>query len=271
MKRLLPFLFAIFTATASRAALVYVGGTTGFGNDSNFSIDLTALTGGIASAPATGDIVIVVDSFVSVGDYNAGVLTDGYTELTDLYANDSWDSNLAVSWKIMGATPDTTVSCVAGASRGSVGLVQVWRNVDQVTPIDSVIGTATGINGGFPDGPATTPVTSGAVVITAGMRTGAIGDASVTAPSGYGNLVQKTYISTLGTTAGIASKIWSGSGAEDPGVWSDWYDEGANILACSWAAVTLALRPAAGDAVPSEDLGINNFPCKKRKNKGCKE
>jgi hypothetical protein len=243
----------------ARAAtgLQYVGGAEGAGTSAAFNVSLTALTGGAASAAAAGDLVIVSDGFVSIADGNPGVGTAGYTEIADLYKSDSNDANLSVNWKIMGGTPDTTVSCNgSGVSTNvSVCAVQVWRNVNQTTPLDVTSTTATAANTGVPNGPAITPVTSGAQVVTVGGGTSDSAITDVTAPTGYGNLVSANPASDPGLTfrIGVASKAWSGSGAEDPAAWGGFDTSNVN----SWAAVTLAIRPATTFLGNDTDPGIN--------------
>jgi hypothetical protein len=225
--------------------LSYVGGNSAAGSNAAFSVSLTALTGGSGSTAQAGDIVIVVSGWSGTVDGNPGIATAGYTEVSDLYANDTRDANLSVSYKIMGATPDTTVSVngsggTAGAN-GSVAVVHVWRGVDTVTPMDVSATTATGTNAATIDNASITPVTAGAIVLAAGLSTAAAsaGDTSFTAPTGYSNAVMKNGNGTsLSVQAGIASKSWS-SGAENPAAWSNITTSTSD----SWAAVTLALRP----------------------------
>lgn len=223
--------------------LTYVGGTSGSNNDgSNYAVSLTSLTGGAGSAPIAGDLVIVATGFAGTSDSNPGVTTSGYTELTDLYSDDSNDSNFSVNWKIMSVSPDTSVTAISGVStHAGVTVIQVWRNADSVTPIDVTTTTATGTNGRDFDSPEITPVTSGAVVLSMG---GAAHSASVTTtltsePTGYSNVV---FLAKSGTnqsfTAGLASKAWT-SGAEDPAAW----DISGNSNSDAWCAATVVLRP----------------------------
>jgi hypothetical protein len=187
------------------------------------------------------DIVIVAFGATDNADRNLAVSTSGYAELTELYANATYDANFIVAWKRMGATPDTEVACtsdVGSASAGVVGIAYVLRGVNTTTAIDVTTTTATGTGSMTPDGPGITPVTAGALVVVCGY--GAyVNDAAVTAPSGYSNHEQDTAGSTWGGFVAVASKAWSGSGEEDPAAWTD-------VLAASsgsWCAVTVALRP----------------------------
>jgi hypothetical protein len=229
-------------------AITYVGGTTGNStspSSADYAVSLTSLSGGVASAPATGDIVIVCTSNCRTTDVDVGVSTAGYTELCDLFeGNDDRKTNMAVSYKIMGVSPDTSVTCIGSGSADYCGTasIQVWRSIDQTTPIDVTITTATGINTGNANSPTITPVTSGAVVLSlAGIGSDITLFSSITEPSGYSNKVAINSEGSgydHGSTCGIASKVWSGSGAEDPGAWT----VVTSATSMSWCAATVVLR-----------------------------
>lgn len=231
-----------FAPESSQAALQYVGGASATGTGATYNVSLTGLSGGIGSSAAAGDLVIVVTGWASAADGDPGVTTAGYTEVYDLFGNDTRDANLSVNWKIMSGTPDTsvTVSGFNNAANGGATVVHVWRGADQTTPMDvAAPAGATGNNGALPDSPAITPVTSGAYVLTVGLGTGAAAPTVFTAPSGYVNAVSAAGAgSTMGAVAAIASVAWAG-GAVDPGAWT-----GTTGTTDSRAAGTLALRPA---------------------------
>lgn len=226
----------------TEAAISYVGGAEASGNIIGYDVSLTGLTGGSGSAAAAGDLVIVSTGWVGTADGNPGVSTAGYTEITDLHANDTRDAEFSVNWKVMGSSPDTTVSCNGSglATNGAVCVVHVWRGVNITTPMDVTETETSGINAATPNSPSITPVTSGAIVISTGLATGAANDTSVTAPTGYGNQVDISVDPGNAAIVGIASKAWSGSGAEDPAAWTNFTTSTSD----SWAANTLALRPA---------------------------
>ena len=114
----------------AHAALTLVGVASSTGASANFALSLTALQGGIGSAPIEGDLVIVTTGFGGTANLDPGVTTAGYTEEADLYGNDQTDdANLSVDWKIMGAVPDTTVTCLGStvSTNGAGCVVHVWR------------------------------------------------------------------------------------------------------------------------------------------------
>lgn len=236
-------------------ALTYIGGAEASGNSVSFNLSLTGL------ALQQGDLVIVSTGFVHTSNRDPGVSTAGYTEVADLYANDTRDANLSVNWKLMGTVPDTAVACNGSgtATNGAVAVAHVWRNVDQTNPMDVPATTLTGTNASPPNSPAITPITAGTVVIATGLGTGTAADSSVTAPTGYINQVDISIDSGNAATIGIASKAWI-SGTEDAAAWTTW----TTATSDSWCAVSLAIRPyvnqspIASQIAPTDGQVIEN-------------
>ncbi len=228
-------------------AIQYVGRALGVVNSTasaTYNFSLTSLTGGIGTAPQAGDLIVVYSGFPQASDLNPGVTTAGYTEVADLYANDTRDANLSVSYRVAdGSETSITVTGSNSASYGSATLVAVFRGVDTTTPLDATTTTATGTNAGLANGPAITPVTPGAWVITGGLQTGdTTPSVAFTGPSGFTEIGQ---VGATGTTSGPRIGVyyksgWS-SGAVDPTAWAG----GESTTSDSWGAATLALRPAA--------------------------
>lgn len=222
-------------------ALSFVGYNSASGNSADLNISLTALTGGSGSTALEGDIVIAANGIVTNAGGVAGITTSGYTSIVAVSVVDTNRTGLAVAYKVMGATPDTTVTVKGSgdATRAANGVVHVWRNINS-TPIDVTTTTATGTNSGVPNPPSITPTTSGAIVVVVGASAQNSGG-TPSAPTGYTNL--KGSSSDPGGTAGllgIASKAWT-SGAEDPGTFGGFESHTAD----SWCAASIALRPAA--------------------------
>lgn len=239
---LATFLKGATAAAPAPAGIQYVGGhVEGFaGTTSNVTIFIDDLLGGLASAPAAGDLVIVY--FATGSSVNRDLVVSGYTEIVELYSNDGGDTNLAVAYKFMGGTPDVSFTLTGGtfstADAGAVA-VQVWRGVNSVTPLDVTQTTATGINSVLCNPPAITPTTSGAVIVSggAGAHNRSAGTFSSSNLTGF--------ISALGDdntdlTIGLGYHVWT-SGAFDPAAFTFSSTDSTNF---SWAAVTLALRPA---------------------------
>lgn len=237
-------------------AIQYVGGTTKNRIDGGFggaTISLTSLTGGIASAPSAGDIVIVVYSVGSTSDLSIGVTTSGYTEIVELYRDaPTVDTNLSVSWKRMGSTPDTSVSVTvpASAADGSSVCVQVYRGVDATTPFDVTATTQTD-PGTSPNPPEITPVTSGALILAAGAC-GFYGTGMTFTASYLSNFIQIYGDDTNDTCAGIGNVAWT-SGPYNPAAWT----ASSSPVGSSAAAVTMALRPQTTASISVSVTGVS--------------
>ena len=236
-------------------ALSYVGGTSGLGTGSSYGIDLTSLTGGIASSPAAGDIVIVVTGWGSTSNDTPGVSSVGWTEIGNYYQSDARDANLSIAYKIMGGTPDTSVTVFGSgnANYGGATAVHVWRGVDPSTPLDVLTTAAGGNNNARPDSPPITPLAIGAIVLSAGLGTGDTTPQAFTAPTGFTNTVSKTGDgSSIGAIACVASYNWV-SGAYNPSAWTG----GESTINDSWRAASIVLRPYIHSPSPSASPSIS--------------
>jgi hypothetical protein len=228
--------------TAPAAGIEYVGGyTLGFaGSASNITITFGGnLTGGIASSASEGDLVIVYFGTGSGSDRN--LVVAGYTEIAELYSNDTYAANLAVAYKFMGETPDTNFVLTGGtrstADAGAV-VVHVFRNVDPFVPTDVTSTTATGTNSVLCNPPAITPSTAGAVVVSGGAGAHTRGDRAFSS-SDLTAFLSSGEDDTNDVTVGAGYVEWT-SGAVDPAAFTF---SNTNSTSYSWAAVTLVLRP----------------------------
>ena len=189
--------------------------------------------------------MVVIDAFSTSTDRDPGVGTAGYTEMTDLFVSDNNSVNFSVSYKLMGATPDTTVSCngnVSSPTFGSACVVYVWRGVNPVTPMDVASTTATSASSASPNCASITPVTTGAVVMcTSAMASANVSTASTSpaTPAGIGGSTWAAVDPGSAITAMAVYGNWS-SGAYDPAAWTI---TAGTASQDSWAALTLALRP----------------------------
>ena len=143
----LVFVFLFFEIENAQAAVSFVGSAenSSVGN-TDTTVDLTTITG-----LAQDDLVIVTGGIGDDDNVNHDVIvnTTGYTEVADLFADDTDDANVAVWYKFMGATPDTSV-VVEGSTGGTDSsiavVVMVFRGVNTTTPMDVTPTTVTGIN-----------------------------------------------------------------------------------------------------------------------------
>lgn len=203
-------------------AIAYVGGqVAGRTNPSAALLVTFALTGGLASTPAAGDLVVVTCVTGSAAGNPAMAVTTptGYTALGQLnQAGVTNDTSMNVSYKRMGSTPDANVT-IPGTTNNAWGSIfdsGIQRcgcfNTDGCNSSFSRR-TATG----RPNPAAITPVTTGAWVAICGGGAAATG-ANYTAPTNYAtNFVTANGADT--TDAMVGSGYWTGwtSGAENPG------------------------------------------------------
>lgn len=224
----------------------YVGGST-FANNgvtgAAINVSLTALSGGFATAPTQGDLVVVSYTVASNPNPITTInITPGYTSFAVVSQADTACTALVIGYKFMGATPDTTVtvSGTAALNRGSSVTIQVFRGVDPTTPEDVTSTTANAANSFLADPPAITPVSSGAIVVAVGSGAGQ----SFPANAAYSSSDLTSFLTVFGNTTydgilGAGYYRWT-SGAFDPAAFTANTSSSVNF---SWAARTLALRP----------------------------
>lgn len=213
----------------------------------NNGLDMTVThPGGIAE----NDVVYLAYNHAGEVDVDMLVVSpSGYTELADLYSDDTVDANGGYYRKVMGATPDSTVTVDhKGGLQYSVNAVEhVWSGVDTTTPEDATTTTATDTNSSLSDSPSITTVTANAIILTVGaVGVTNLTDATKTEPTGYSNPVVAAHSGSSGWSGGcwMASKLIASPGAENPGAWSG----GTSNNDSAWTAATIAIRPAAGAA-----------------------
>ena len=218
------------------------------GTASTYAVSLTGLTGGIGTAPATGDVILVLTGWASTTDGTPGVSTAGYTEITELFVNSTSDVNLSASYLVVGATPPTSVTVLSTTSSANTKgtVVAVFRGVDNTTPLDVAATTYTSAGNVLPNFAAITPVSTYAagVVMFFTAYNSSISLALSTPPAGY--TACGSFTSPTGTQWLLGGIGWKGKLAantlEDPAYWSV---VNGTAAAFSVAGVTLALRPNA--------------------------
>jgi len=104
-----------------------------------------------------GDIILTSITSKATSDFSTSCTSTGFIELTELYANDTHDSNMAVYYKVADGT-ETTLSFSSGTFLHRIAIVVV-RGADTSVPLDATITTATGINGSAETQPDITTVT----------------------------------------------------------------------------------------------------------------
>jgi hypothetical protein len=212
------------------------------GTTSNQSISLTDLTGGTDTAPSAGDVVVVYYGVGGSSNNQTMTVNSGFTQLAQIVANDTCDAYLRVAYKVMGGTPDTSVevSQTTSANWPGAGVILVFRGVDTTTPLDVAHTTASALNTALADPPSVTPSTSGAWVVSGGI--GAHNNGLHTfSSSDLTGFLSVGFDDSVDVTVGVGYHQWT-SGAFNPAAFTF---SGTDSTINSWAALTLALRPAA--------------------------
>jgi len=187
---------------------------------------------------AQNDIVFVAVENASTIDRGVGALVPSTYIASGAanYQNDTNDSNFQVSYKVMGATPDTTVAIPASnaTTAGVAYAIYVFRGVNTVVAGNN--------NTGIANAPAITPTTAGAWIVAfagAAVAAGAV----FTNPANMSTVTNHFRSATITTTtndANIGGAIYTAwtSGAFDPAV----FGGSTSTNTGSWSAVTIALK-----------------------------
>jgi hypothetical protein len=204
------------TATITRTPRVI--GTSSLGVGAVSSMTLTLPTG-----MADGDVVVV-----SVGsDGTQATLPSGWTNILALNVGTEFTRTF---YKVMGATPDTSVA-ISGISTAAAAVSIAIRNV---APGSLIQNSATGstLN---PNPPSLSSVTENSIVLAIGLMDDDLVAASVAAPSGY-ELVESVQATAAGQTVMLAYRIAETAGTYDPGAFTSTGDD-------EWVALTVAIPP----------------------------
>lgn len=228
---------------AAQHPLIFVGSASAaLATVNTYNINVGSLTGGVASSPSAGDIIVICNGGTATSDvtFQSGVVTAGFTQLAALYADDTRDANMWVSYKIAtGSEGNITVSGNNTSNNlGNAAVAHVWRNVS-ATPIDVTTTTATGINAARPNVPAVTPVTAGAVVLGFGYGTqGATSGAFAAAGLSYVRTANVDATSGGASCIVAAYTAWTSSAYNMAA-----FTGGESSLSDSWCAAAVVLRP----------------------------
>lgn len=149
-------------------------------------------------------------------------------------------------YKVMGATPDTTVG-LTGLSTAASAVAMAIRGCNTSTPMDATATTATGTSG-MPDPASITTVTNAALVLAIGFLDDDNVASSVTLPTSYG-VLKAEQASTAGSTTMVASRLIQSAGAENPGAFGGTGTD-------DWGAITAAIRPSHNTTT----LSFSNVP-----------
>lgn len=201
------------------------------------TLDLTALTGGSDSSPSLNDIIIVSVASASQGARSLSVISLGYTEVAELFANDTYDTNLLVNYKLITGSVDTQILIApsGNTSDALTAIAQVFRGVNTTNIFDVTSTTATGTNVGQPVPPAITPTTAETKIVCIGAY--ALNSFSDLTTATLSDFLTVSSNDTYDSTLACGSYNWS-SGTYTPSQ----FGGGSTSTSASWSAVTLALR-----------------------------
>lgn len=241
------------------AAISYVGGQDNSFAGTTSNTDVTfSLTGGSDATPAAGDLVVVTFCTGSTVDRTLSITNTGGTAYTligsELYSDDTFDTNMRVAYRFMPGTPETAVRFAGGsgnAADAATYAIQVFRNVDTGTPMDVSATTVSAANQNtrLIDPPSITPSTAGAWIGISGCAAGGTLTADFTDPGDVVNF--RTDGQTDTNDSGVAAwhyTSWT-SGAYDHGALTG---GGTDTTSDSYASVAWALRPATDSAFDNQ-------------------
>lgn len=223
----------------------------------SFSMSLTDLTGGLASAPAEGDLVLIYTHMLAGGsDVNPNI--DSPTGWMHI---DSAKYTSSFYYKIMGSTPDTSVVIYgtfpnSASTQSASVMVFCFRGVDPITPFDSIGNLVT--NGNFG---SITPVTTDSVIfLLSSFATSANdGDISYSDTNGLKNFrtgqFKAASPSNDRTLIGAGWRKWAG-GAYDA-LPFNFTNANGTVTNTSGRNYTLSLRPILSPNTSSYPFYVN--------------
>jgi len=215
-------------------------------NGGAVAVDLTTISG-----LAQNDLVIFAYMIASGNSANVDMAPSegGWTEVADLFQTDNIRTDLGVFYKKMGASPDTTVTgpATSDATHSLAAVAMAFTGVDTTTPMDVAAATASGPSTFIPNPPSidhNNP--SGLWTVIVGAAAHGQNAQTYTFPTGYTtNATQTTGLDDSDSSIGMGYRT-NPSDPEDPGTM---VLSGTDSTLYSWAAVTMALRPAASGGV----------------------
>lgn len=218
------------------------------------SADFGAATTGTLTLPASmqeGDLVIVavgsdLDSAtaISVAAPSTGWTTAASGVNNRLHIR-------AIFYKVMGASPDASIN-LANFSTASTAVAIAIRNGE----FELISSATTGANAGSgtPNAPSVTTTLNNSMVVAVGfLDDDSIATASITAPTGYSNLVSQEAVALTGFTTMLATKIVATAGAEDPAAFTVTGGTDDN------SAYSIVIKPII-DTIPTATINFTNIP-----------
>lgn len=230
----------------------YVGGTSGSFTpttaNSGTTISLTSLTGGIASAPSIGDLIVVTSGLGGSNDYP---LYSSGKALGRVYANSTEDTVFSFFVKYALVAEDLTAvrfrNTNSSVNREYAVVVHVYRGATGYFVPSSDVATASSITSAIPNPPSITPTVAGSIIHVGAAAGHAIASSSFTA-SYLSNFISKAG-TDLGNdeTTGAGYVTWT-SGAYDPAAWTF---SGTDSTSYSNVSASLVIAPKVAVTTPT--------------------
>ncbi len=205
----------------------------------------------LPGTPIEGDLIVYMATSDQVLD--PGITSAGYT---DLHSSISASSpGYTSAYKMMTASPDTVIGITQNDGvepEQPIIILVTWSGVDTGTPLDTLSSLA---NSGaqMPNPPSVTLTGSDNLVMAVGFLDDDEVFASVTAPSGFSDLVAtdgEKLMTPSSTDATLMVATIKGAGTTDPAVFGG---DGSD----AWVAWTAGFNPlAAGGATPKGPFGM---------------
>lgn len=206
----------------------------------------SGLTGGIANSVSSGDLVIAAFATGSTADRTLSITdgTNAYTLIgTEQYvAGSAITTNLRIAYKFVASDTAVTFGPTGNADDAGAMAVYVFRNVDQTTPLDVSVTSASAFLSSKANPPSITPSTAGAFIVCIGAA-GHDGGAITFTSSNLSDFQTAGSNDTYDASIGIGQKDDWTSGAFDAAAFGN--SIAAPELNNSWAAMSIALRPAS--------------------------
>lgn len=197
------------------------------------------ISAAIPDGTQAGDFILVVHTAYAITALDMSLSDISYNKAAELYANNTYDSNLGVHWKISDGTEDIIALPGGSGFRTASCAIQVWRGIDPAHPLDVAPVSDAGAGTWKAISPGISTVTPGAlVVLSAGVTISSA--ATLVAPSGFSDETIYNSGGTISARSAIASKYSPQSGVSLGGQW----ESSTSGSQFSWCACTLALRPA---------------------------
>lgn len=181
-----------------------LGSIVGNGNDSaSLSQSLTSL--GLRE----GDIVLVIAGHSGTSEGDMAFSIGGYTQVCDLFSDDSRQSNLHIGYKEMGVSPDTSVTITTlAAIRGCAYIIYGLRGVDDASVMDTAPTTGTVVDSANITPPAITAATFGNIIFSAAFGALSTTPQDYATSTGFDDFLSETVASgTNGCVAAGYSRI----------------------------------------------------------------